>query len=234
VPTPLALRVVEAYGGEARWRAAEAVECRLSAHGWAFRLRLRRAMKRVAIRAMIAKPHLVMQDWPGRGLRGVLDGPSEVRIETNAGELVSRREEPRKYFPGGRRSFRWDDLDSLYFAGYAAWNYLAFPALLLREDIAWTEVSETTLEATFPATIPTHSPVQRFHIDPATARLRQHDYTAEVFGGWAHAANIVETHGTWEGIPYPSRRKVTPRKRDGTPRPFPLLVGIEVRDWRLV
>ncbi|HEY5640168.1 MAG TPA: hypothetical protein VIW01_08960 [Dehalococcoidia bacterium] len=232
--TPLAQRTLDAYGGEDRWRNATAVECRLSAHGWALRLKLRPAMKDVLMWATLAGPHHVMVDWPNHGQQAVLDGPGEVRIETKAGYRLASRKNPRQYFPGGRRTFRWDDLDQAYFAGYAAWNYLTFPALLLREDIAWSEVSKTTLEARFPDSLPTHSAVQRFHIDAESGLLRQHDYTAEVFGGWAKAANVVEAHGEWEGIPYPSRRKVTPRKADGTPRGFPLLVGIKISDWRLV
>ncbi len=186
------------------------------------------------MRATLARPHIVTQGWPKDGLRAIVDGPREVRIETDAGDLVASREDPRRYFPGGRRLFRWDDLDMAYFAGYAAWNYLTFPALLSRDDIAWSDISETTLEARFPESLPTHSPLQRFHIDSESGLLRQHDYTAEVFGGWAKAANVVEEHGEWEGVPYPSQRKVTPRKGDGRPRAFPLLVGIEIGDWRLV
>ncbi len=232
--TPLARRVLDAYGGEERWRSATAVECRLSAHVWAFRLKMRRAMKDLQIRATIARPYTMTQNWPRDGQWAIVDGTDEVRIETDAGDRVASRENPRRYFPGGRRLFRWDDLDIAYFGGYAAWNYLTFPALLMREDIEWSEVSETTLEARFPDSLPTHSPVQRFHIDGESGLLRQHDYTAEVFGSWATAANVVEEHGEWDGIPYPSRRKVTPRKADGTPRAFPLLVGIAIADWRLV
>lgn len=231
--TPLTQRVIDAYGGEARWREAKAVECRLSAHGWAFRMKLRRAMTRVQMRASTGEARLEMIDWPKPGRTGVLDGASQVRIEAD-GQVMASRDEPRSYFPGGRRRFRWDDLDFLYFAGYAAWNYVTFPALLLRDDIEWRDVSETTIEGKFPASVPTHSPVQQFHIDPESGLLRQHDYTAEVFGDWAHAANVALEHGVSGGIPFPSRRKVTPRKHTGTPRPFPLLVGIEISDWRLV
>lgn len=231
--TPLAQRVIDAYGGEDRWRNASAVECRISAHGWAFRMKLRHAMKRTAVRASIGEPNCEFLHWPKRNRKGVLDGARQVRIENREGEVLKSRDEPRSYFPGGRRRFRWDNLDFLYFGAYACWNYVTFPALLLREDIEWGDISETTLEAKFPDSVPTHSPVQQFHIDPDTALLRQHDYTAEVFGDWAHAANVVLERDTWEGIPYPTRRKVTPRKADGTPRPFPLLVGIEITDWRL-
>ena len=173
-----------------------------------------------------------MEPWGRRDRTAVLQGGS-VHVESG-GNVLSLRENARQYFPGGRRTFRWDDLDQVYFAGYAAWNYLVFPALLLRDDVGWRQVSDSTLEATFPAALPTHSAVQQFHFDSDTGLLRQHDYTAEVFGGWARAANVALAHGGSDGVPYPSRRRVTPRKSDGRPRGFPLLVGIEIADWRLV
>ncbi|HUF53072.1 MAG TPA: hypothetical protein VMR52_04775 [Dehalococcoidia bacterium] len=71
--TPLAQRVVDAYGGEERWRTAAAVECRVSAHGWAFRMKLRRAMRRVSIRAEIAIPRLQMIEWPSAAKRVVIE-----------------------------------------------------------------------------------------------------------------------------------------------------------------
>ena len=57
-----------------------------------------------------------------------------------------------------------------------------FPALLLRDDISWTQIFDNTLEGRFPSHLPTHCEVQRFHFDPASRLLRQHDYTAEAFG----------------------------------------------------
>ena len=176
----------------------------------------------------------MMQPWDKHGNRAVFDGDvDEVRIESAEGEVLSSRKNPRRLFPYGRRLFRWDDLDAAFFSGYASWNYLTLPRLLLRDDIAWEQLSEAALEASFPAAFPTHSAVQRFHFDPATGLLRQHDYTAEVFGGWAKAANVVLEHTLSDGVPYPSRRRVTPRAGSGKPRPFPLLVGIEISDYRM-
>lgn len=229
---PLAQRVVEAYGGVDRWRSATAVEATVTARGFAFLSKMRAGVHNLGVRAELARPYVTSKS-PGSRESEILDGNS-VRIEDAAGRVVASRDNPKRFFPGGRRTFRWDRLDAAYFSGYALWNYLTFPALLLRDDISWTQVSDTTLEASFPPELPTHSPVQQFHIDPETALLRQHDYTAEVFGAWAKAANVVLEHGDWHGIPYPSRRRVTPRRPDGTPRPFPLLVGILIKDWRLV
>ena len=167
-----------------------------------------------------------------RGNVGVLEGHT-VRIEDARGDVVASRSDPRSQFPYRRRLFWWDCLDFIYFAGYAFWNYLTLPALLLRDDIDWTEVREGTLKARFPPHLPTHCEVQRFHFDPATGLLRQHDYTAEVFGGWARAAHVILEHGNREGLPFPSKRRVTPRGPGGRPLPGPVLVWIEVQSWEL-
>jgi hypothetical protein len=196
-------------------------------------LKLRRGIRNVPITAYVPEPRVLMERIDRKGRRAIFEA-SSVRIETRDGRPVSRRDDPRRYFPGGRRAFRWDELDEIYFSGYASWNYLTFPRLLLRDDIDWEMVAETTLEARFPDGFPTHSQVQRFHFDPETGLLRQHDYTAEVFGDWAAAANVVLKHREHDGIPYPSRRRVTPRRADGTPRRGPVLVDIRIRDWRLV
>jgi hypothetical protein len=110
---------------------------------------------------------------------------------------------------------------------------MTMPALLLREDIAWREVTDGCLEARFPPSIPTHNEVQRFHFGP-DGLLRQHDYTPDVVATFAPVAHVVLEHARWQGVPYTSKRRVTPRKGDGTPRSAPLLVGIEIHEWRLV
>ncbi len=110
----------------------------------------------------------------------------------------------------------------------------SLPALLLRPDIQWRAVDELTLDARFPASLPTHSPTQQFHFDPHTWLLRQHDYTAEIFGPWAKAAHLVLEHGRWDGIPFPAQRIVFPRRRDGRAHRAPVLIWIEVHEWRLV
>ncbi|HEX9158495.1 MAG TPA: hypothetical protein VF827_10785, partial [Syntrophales bacterium] len=58
--------------------------------------------------------------------------------------------------------------------------------------------------------------------------------TAEVMGGWAKAANTVITHGTWNEIPYPSHRRVTPRKKNGSPAGGPVLIDLVIHDWSIV
>lgn len=226
-------QVLNAYGGEARWLEAKAVEAVVSSGGLAYWMKWRRPVHRLKVRAEISEPRVRFGPIDLRGHFGVLAGQN-VWIETPTGTVVARRDEARQFFPGGRRRLWWDALDQTYFAGYALWNYLVFPALLLRRDISWTPISPTVLEAFFQPSVPTHCEVQQFHFDRATHLLRRHDYTAEVFGSLARAANVVLEHGQWEGIPYPAQRQVTPRRRDGRLRIFPVLVWIAVHEWKLV
>lgn len=231
--TPLAERVLEAYGGRALWQGAREVRLELSAWGWAFRLKWRPSLRRARVIIDPRAPRTQITPIDRRGNTGVLDGTA-VRLEAAGGRVLGSRREPRALFPYGRRAVWWDALDLTYFAGYAAWNYFALPALLLRRDIAWTQLSERTLQARFPPELPTHCPRQEFHFD-SEGLLRQHDYTAEVFGGWAGAAHVVLEHATSPaGIHYTSRRRVTPRRPDGSARPFPLLVGIEASAYEVV
>jgi len=230
---PLAERVVQAYGGADRWKAATSVHATVNAWGFAFFAKLRGGIRDMHVEASLETPHVVSWNRGRPDLRRTFDGRS-VEIEDGVGNITALRHEPGRGFPYGRRLFYWDRLDEVYFSSYAIWNYLTLPALLMRDDIEWTDPGETTLEAHFPPELPTHCPVQQFHFDRDTALLRQHDYTAEVFGGWAKAANVVLSHSVSDGVPYPSHRRVTPRKGDGTPRGFPLLIDIRIQDWQLV
>lgn len=229
--SPLAHRVLDAYGGEVRWRALRRISVTMSASGWALRLKRYRLKVKARVEAEVWTPHARISPLGTRELVGVLDGGS-VHLEDASGNVVATRADVRRFFPGGRRLLWWDDLDLTYFAGYAMWNYLVFPSMLLRDDVRWNEAGPATLEAQFDPSVPTHSPIQRFHIDPTSGLLRQHDYTALVFGNWARAAHVVLEHRTsTSGIPWASRRRAMPRLRTGQPAPWPVVVDLEIDDW---
>lgn len=129
---------------------------------------------------------------------------------------------------------RWDALDAAYFAGYAYWNYLSAPMLLTRDDISATEDVEwrqvatgwRRLEVRFPAHIHTHCPKHTFYVDDS-GLIRRHDYTAQPVGSWARAAQYCDQHRRFNGLVFPTRRRVRPRIRGGS-LPAPTLVALDI------
>jgi hypothetical protein len=231
-PSGTAQRALDAYGGAARWLAATTLELLLSARGLAFRLKWQPPLVRARQVLAVHEPRVRCYGIDRAGDTGVLEG-QDVRLEAPDGRPAGARRDARSFFGPGRRWLYWDPLDQTYFACYAAWNYFTLPALLLREDIQWTELGPGRLEARFPPHLPTHCPVQRFRFDLNTGLLLQHDYTPDIIGGWAQAARTVLLHGSQDGVAYPRLMQVTPRARDGSPRPFPLLVAVEAHQFEL-
>lgn len=144
--------VLDAHGGLQRWRAAETVHGRVRTGGLLLRTRVpgnRFADYRITVHVQQART--VLDPFPRDGYRGVFES-GQVRIESHDGAVISSRAHPRAAFfgrSGLRRNIRWDPLDSVYFAGYAMWNYLTTPYLLTREGVAveegapWQQEGET-------------------------------------------------------------------------------------------
>ena len=236
MPVPALLdEAIEAHGGLERFRSASEITADLSATGWAFALRFQRgAFDSIHGTVSTTEPRTTLEPFPGPGKRGVLERNS-VRIESDSGEVLARRDDPRSQFRRIRRNLWWDDLDMLYFGGYALWGYLnapfAFvqPGYQVTDTYAWEEDGERWrgIEVTFPESVPAHSRVQRYYFDER-GLLRRNDYTAEVFGSWAKAAHYCWEHREFDGIVVPTRRQATPRKRNGAPRRRVNLVLIRI------
>ena len=224
-------RAIEAYGGEERWRSIGTIEARGSCNGLLFRWKRGHGFSDLHIRAKVWEPWIQLASVDSDGSVGILNG-HDVRIERPSGELVQERPYARGKFPYGRRLFHWDLMDVVYFTGYAFWNYLTLPALLIRDDVSWDQLSDTVLEANFPDWLPTHARRQKFHFDPETGLLRQYDYTAEVFGAFAKASHILQ-HSESDGVVYTSGRLIKPTIA-GKPFAFPLLIHAEIDEFRPV
>jgi hypothetical protein len=232
--------VLEAHGGLERWRAARTISARMRSGGLLMRTRVpgnRFADYQVTVD--VDQPRAVMTPFPENGQRGVFERGG-ARIETDAGDVVASRDDPRPAFfgrAGLRRNLRWDALDSAYFAGYALWNYLTTPLLLTRDGVEvsegdpWEKEGERwrRLEAGFPAGLDTHSHRQSFYFD-AQGRLRRHDYVAEVVGGWARAAHYCAEHVRAGGLVFPTRRWVRPIRPGNRSLPFPTMVWLELSE----
>jgi hypothetical protein len=235
--------VLEAHGGLERWRAARTVRARVRSGGLLLRTRVpgnRFADYRLTVE--VDQPRAVIDPFPMDGQRGIFER-GRVRVETESGDLVASRDNPRAAFfgrAGLRRNLRWDALDSTYFAGYAMWNYLTMPLLLTREGVevsegdAWEEEGESwrRLEASFPETVETHSRRQTLYFD-AQGLLRRHDYVAEVVGRWARAAHYCVDHAQAGGLVFATRRWVRPIRPGNQSLPFPTMVSLALSELQV-
>ena len=140
--TALLDEVLEAHGGLERWREARTVQARVRVGGLLIRTRVpgnRLADSHLTVH--VQEPRTVLDPFPRDGQRGVFERGA-ARIESRDGEVLSSRADARAAFfgrSGLRRNLRWDPLDSVYFAGYAMWNYLTAPYLLTREGVEVVE-----------------------------------------------------------------------------------------------
>jgi hypothetical protein len=229
-------RTIAAHGGLELWEGASEVHAQVSSGGLAFASKLQgSAVRDIRARVSTSIQRVTFEPYPREGQRGVLGPDGSVRIETEAGELIEARAQPRRAFSDVRHKLWWDRLDILYFGTYAIWTYLSAPFVFARDDYdlaeldPWQENGERwqRLSVRFPEHVHTHCREQVFYID-ANGLIRRHDYTAEPLGSWAKAAHYCYDHQTFDGLTVPTRRRVYPRKRTNERRAHPRLVWIDI------
>jgi hypothetical protein len=237
--TELFEEVIAAHGGRDRWQSVEVIEASFSSGGLAFAAHLQPfALKGLRVSLMPHSRHLALNGYCRSDWCGIWT-PTHVQIIDGDDSVVAERCDPRTSFSRVSRQFRWDKFDLLYFAGYALWNYLSFPFILEAPGVRLatpgdTKVtSERRLTAEFDERVPTHSRLQTFHLDEAGLLFR-HDYTADVIGRWATAANFCIASEQVDGLRFYTRRRVLPRFGEHRVSPVPTLVWIEIGDIRLV
>lgn len=208
-------QILDAHGGLAHWRRVVRVEARVKMGGPLFWTKFRpAALKHFSLELFPQEDRLELVDFPRVG---------ESASFTPAGVRHGRAErtEARRHALG---SLRWDDLDEIYFAGYALWNYLSTPFLLVREGVQLHRRNEQSWDVTFPAGFETHCQRQRFWFG-ADGLLRRLDYHAEVFGPLARGAHICTDHVECGGLMIPARRRVFPRLLGRPVGPLPVIHG---------
>ncbi|MEW6587413.1 MAG: hypothetical protein AB1442_17620 [Nitrospirota bacterium] len=234
-------KAIQAHGGLEKWLSMFEFDIRARSGGIALPLRFQPAAFK-SYRASISttEPRTIVIPYPSGDQKGVFEGDT-VKILDHSGQIIGERKNPRRMFKRLRRKFYWDDLDALYFGGYALWNYLNLPFLLAVPDIKvkeiepWEENGKVLrrLHAVFPDDMPTHCKEQVFYFD-SDYLLFRHDYTAEVFGTWAKAAHYSWNHKNFGGLFIPVRRRVYPRKSSGHPLLLITLVAIDIDEVRLI
>ncbi len=232
-------KIMAAHGGMERWRRTECIEADFSSGGLAFTLHMQAtALHNLKIKVWPHDQRVELHDFTQPGWTGLWT-PDHVQLLDGSGQRVDERRQPRQAFGGLVKQVRWDRLDILYFAGYALWNYLSFPFLLRNPGcrVLDADTDKSTenirLQVRFDPTVPTHSMYQTFHVH-ADGTLVRHDYTADVIGPWAKAANQCLESVQVGGLRFYTRRRVTPRLGKDTVLPGPTLVWIELRNMRLI
>jgi hypothetical protein len=237
-----ARRAIEAHGGLELWGGADEVRARVSAGGLAFATKLQgAAVRETPVRVSTRRQHVVFEEFPREGQRGVFEPDGSVRIETNDGRSLAARSNARAAFADVRHKLWWDRLDILYFGAYAIWTYLATPFVFaldgyeLRALGPWSEGGETweRIGVRFPESVHTHSRDQVFHVD-AEGRIRRHDYIAEPLSRRARAAHYCMDHERFDGLLVPTHRRVYPLRADGRALHHPRLVWVDVASVEVV
>jgi hypothetical protein len=229
---------IDAAGGRRRWRGVKGISAHVSSGGLLMRMKGKADRFRdYGLSVTTEDQGAVLQPYPREGTSGIFAAGS-VRIERGDGEVLDERHDAREAFSGlsgVRRDLRWDDLDALYFAGYAFWNYLNIPFLFERpgfevsegEPLAVNGESWRHLDVVFPEEIHTHCREQALYFDPR-GLLRRHDYHPDVVSRRANAAHLCDEHREVGGLVFPTRRRVVPKGLGGRPLRGPTIVSIDL------
>jgi hypothetical protein len=217
--TELLAQVLEAAGGTRRWSEVTAVRADVSITGPFWDLKnWPGGLEHVTVEIDPREQRSTFTPFTAPALRSVFrTAPERLSIETLDGAGVESRDRPRESFAGVTRTTAWDRLHLAYFLNYALWNYLTtpflftYPGVRTEEIEPWREGDESwrRLRASFPESIATHSDPQVFYFDADFAQRRM-DYAPEVIDN-SPAAHYTSDHRRFDGIVFPTRRRVYPR-----------------------
>ncbi len=230
--------VIDAHGGRRRWKRSKQLKAHVRSGG--LLPRMKRKSRKIADYSLIVntgEQRAFLDPYPEEGQRGVFDA-GDVRIESSEGELLEEREGAREMFFGAhgiQRKLRWDDLDMLYFVGYAMWNYMTMPFLFdwpgveSEEGEPLEEDGETLrrLDLRFPETVHTHCADQTVYLGD-DGLICRHDYHPDVVASLANGVHLSTAYGDCGGLTLATSRKVVPRSPIGSPLPAPTVVWIEL------
>jgi hypothetical protein len=134
----------------------------------------------------------------------------------------------------GRSRLAWTPEQAGVFAAMALWTYLCLPYALALPGTVLAELpggAHERLAVRLPDTFVSHCREQVIHVD-RDGLIRRHDYTAQAFGKWARASQMLSRYRCLDGVVVATRRRVFPRIGD-RPLPVPRLVRVDVRSLAL-
>src|ERR1700722_2829808 len=226
---------MKAHGGLERWKQIRNMQAKVTLNGTLWRIKGRPdGLSGVVMRLDTKEPDLTITPFPKPGTAGDFR-PRRVWSEDANRTVVSELKNPRDSFAGAVLTTKWNELQELYFASYAFWNYFTAPFLLAQPGVEVEEIEThkedgeiwRRLSVIFPREIPTHSAHQTFYFNDK-GLLQRLDYSTDVAGGVGGPYFFV--HTPFPGIVVPTFRRVVKRKPEGPIIHGPSAVLIVISD----
>ena len=214
------VEVLDAHGGLDAWNKVRSLEVEFNFFGGLLELKGFPGHHKPTATVDAVSPRVAFRGFGRDQNERWIFTPETAWIESDQGELVEQRENPRSAFAGHERSTPWDRLHLTYFLGYALWNYLTTPFLFTRPGFEFKELGEheeagetwRVIEVTYPDDIPAHCKVQKVYFDESHM-LKRLDYVTDVLGGVA--AHYCFDPMPFGGIVIPTLRRVVRRTPQG-------------------
>jgi hypothetical protein len=119
---------VDAHGGLNRWNRLSTVRSSMSITGALGLMKGKPdVLSDIRVEAQLHTERIII--YQPRLARRMSFMRRRVMLETDGGELLAARDNPRAAFDGQTRESAWDDLHVGYFCGYSLWTYLTTPFL---------------------------------------------------------------------------------------------------------
>ena len=163
----------------------------------------------------------------------------KLTIQNGENGEIREVKHPRSMFDGEHLESQWNDFQPYYFCNYAWWTYFTapfnfkLPGFVLNELEPWLQDGETwrRLEVTFPDYIQTHNKVQVFFFGEDHL-LRRHDYAPDILQS-VPSSHYVKDYKEFNGIKIATTRRIYLRNADGSYNAEPVMVSIDILDFKL-
>ena len=209
--------VIDAAGGQARFQQVQSIETTIDVSGllWGLKGYPNRGILESYVE--FKSPKVIHHNLGGNldepNLRWIWT-PDRVWVERANGTVLQSRDRPRqKMIENASLTSPWDDMDLLYFRGYALFSYVSAPFHFTWPDFTTRELENHSegdqtwrvLEVTYPDDFPGHGKVQKYYYDDQY-QLRRLDYTPDVINGGV-AAHYCYDETKVDGLVFPTLRR---------------------------
>ncbi len=237
-------RICNAHGGIDRWQLVESIQIQIDIFGPILLTKFKSPwLPNISANIFTDKPYVSIHDFPEEGHTSIFDG-FDVYIYNAHDQIYCERNYKNDESLKTKPRLHWDHLDLIYFLGYALWNYNCSPYIFKNKGFECHQGQDyierdgsvlNTLNVRYPSNIPTHCKQQVFYFDQK-GLLKRQDYTADVISPLTIGSHLCEDHKTFDGLIFPTHRRVFPRLWNGKPlKPFKIMDG-RIKDilvnWR--